>query len=113
MDHRVLCYLGDTNIKVFEVNKYLLQVPVIIVECTIPYSDLLSPLDVYDQGHIHWDHLKPYVKENPHTFFILIHFSRQYTDQDIVQYIVLNGLPNVLLWLDSGPLHLAKYFGSK
>ena len=104
-----LCFLGDTNIKVFEENKWLFEVPIIIVECTC-FGEDVTPEDAYQRGHCHWKQLYGYVKENAQTMFILIHFSRRYNDQQIAHYFITNGkLPNLIIWLDSGPLFLKNY----
>jgi len=34
-----------------------------------------KPKEVHDIGHIHWDAIWPIIKQNPGTFFVLIHSS--------------------------------------
>jgi ribonuclease BN (tRNA processing enzyme) len=99
-------FLGDTSVDVFQSRRLieLMEVPglVIAVECT--YLDSLgAPESWRSRGHCSWSDLEPVITTASHIQFILIHFSRRYTDADIVAYFASRGRPpNVVLWLDSG-----------
>ncbi len=75
------CYVLDTSIKIFENSPFLLEYPVIIVECTFLHDDELE--QAVKKKHIHWNQLKPYVVANPNVLFILVHFSQRYKDSEI------------------------------
>jgi len=77
-------FLGDTNIKVFETHKEILESPYVIVECTFlePEHANLSG----ERDHIHYEELKPIIESNPKTTFILIHFSLRKKDQQILEF---------------------------
>lgn len=75
------CYILDTSIKIFETSPFLLEYPVVIVECTFLYDDELE--QAIKKKHIHWNQLKPHVVSNPNVFFILVHFSQRYCDSEI------------------------------
>jgi len=75
------CYVLDTSIKIFEKSPFLLEYPVIIVECTFFMEDEL--LQASQRKHIHWLELKPYVISNPKSLFILTHFTQRWKDSEI------------------------------
>jgi len=90
-------YVLDTSIEVFKMHPFLLNYPVIIVECTFILDDELNNAVV--TKHIHWQQLKPYVLANPKTIFILVHFSLRYKDEEIKEFFDKDKLKNVELWL--------------
>ena len=93
----LLAYLCDTTIQVFSSHPSLLQYPFIVIECTFLEDELLTLAQT--SQHIHWLHLKPYILQNPHITFILIHFSIRYTNEDLSNFFVDNELPsNALIW---------------
>lgn len=92
-----LAFMGDTTIEAMK-NPLLKDVPTIIVECT-GVDDQISVSDTESRGHIHWYQLKPIIEKNPETTFILIHFSRMYSEDYLEKYFQDNGLPNVVIWL--------------
>jgi len=50
---------------------------VIIIECTLyPWIKNKTKESAQEAGHIHWDSLKPIIKESPQNFFVLIHASQ-------------------------------------
>ena len=94
-----LAYVCDTSIRVFDLNPKLLDYPTIIIECTFLYAEHKSKAD--STQHIHWSDLKPYIESNPMIDFILIHFSMQYKDSDIVEFFnkELQNITNVKIWV--------------
>eukprot|EP01089_Gocevia_fonbrunei_P005427 TRINITY_DN1582_c0_g1_i1.p1 TRINITY_DN1582_c0_g1~~TRINITY_DN1582_c0_g1_i1.p1 ORF type:complete len:303 (-),score=43.48 TRINITY_DN1582_c0_g1_i1:11-919(-) len=104
-------FLGDTTAEIFEKNPNLVaEVPVIFIECTL--LDAGDENKATDRGHVHWSHLKPYVVANPKTVFVLMHWSRRYSDSDVIKFFEeqksqLDAM-NVLLWLDSGVVVIKK-----
>jgi ribonuclease Z len=96
-----IAYVLDTSIKVFEMNPFLLEYPVIIVECTFILDDEID--NSIKTKHIHWSQLKPYVMANPYIHFILVHFSFRYKDQDIKNFfdreMAESGIQNIEPWL--------------
>ncbi len=99
-----LVFLGDTSTAVFDNEAMITLLSttglVVVIECT-----LLDPADAPEswtsRGHCSWSDLRPVVDAHPGVSFVLIHFSRRYTDADIVAYFAEKP-SNVLLWLDSG-----------
>lgn len=100
--HFLLCYLSDTiyyplvnNIDLF--TKY----PIIIVECTfLTDDDIQSSIK---KKHIHWSNLEPIVRSNLQCKFVLTHFSKKYTCNDVKLFFDKNAsenpLSNVIIWL--------------
>lgn len=78
------CYVLDTSITILETNPFLLEYPIVIIECTFLYDDELPMAS--QKKHIHWLELKPYIIKNPSTLFILTHFSLRYKDSDINKF---------------------------
>lgn len=95
------CYVLDTSIKVFEQNPFLLEYPVIVIECTFLMDDELEQAN--KKKHIHWNQLKPYVVQNPNVLFILVHFSQRYRDLEINDFFnnvkTVDGITNIHPWL--------------
>jgi ribonuclease Z len=95
------CYVLDTSIKVLEDNPFLLEYPVVIIECTFLMDDEVKHADL--KKHIHWLQLKPYVVNNPNVYFILTHFSLKYRDPEIRQFfenvVAQDGIQNIYPWL--------------
>lgn len=67
-EYNMMCYMGDTSVKVFESSKKILsKYPIIFIECTFLTSDdkkenedLLE--QAYKKRHVHWEHLYPIIK---------------------------------------------------
>ncbi len=95
------CYVLDTSIKIFEDSPFLLEYPVVIVECTFLFDDEL--VQAIKKKHIHWNQLKPYVVNNPNVLFILVHFSQRYSDSQINTFFnkisTEEGIKNFHPWL--------------
>jgi ribonuclease BN (tRNA processing enzyme) len=93
-------FMGDTTIDVFKdpKNSELLKTPVIMVECTA-LDDLITPATARERGHTHCDELEPIVRAHPDITFILIHFSRSYKEDFIVNMFENVQCNNVVLWL--------------
>jgi len=93
-------FMGDTTVDVFKdpKNSELLKTPVIMVECTA-IDDSIPVKTARERGHTHWDELAPIVKAHPEITFILIHFSRSYKEDFIVDVFEKVGCSNVVVWL--------------
>ncbi len=92
-----IAFIWDTTINVFKVNPTILKYKVIMIECTFLYDDDYE-LSL-TKKHIHWKSLRPYVINNPHIIFVLIHFSLRYTELDILSFFKKEDLINVKPWL--------------
>ena len=95
------CYVLDTSILIFEQSPFLLEYPVIIVECTFIYDDELEHAN--QKKHIHWKQLLPYIQAHKEILFILTHFSLRYKDSEIKTFFddvkqTLN-IQNIHPWL--------------
>ncbi len=66
--------------------------PVIAVECTF-FKE--KDKDIKHSKHIHWDDLKPIVEQNPHIYFIIVHFSMRYSVGEIEEFFKDK---NVMAW---------------
>ncbi|MFI6288904.1 MBL fold metallo-hydrolase [Streptomyces sp. NPDC051018] len=92
----LFAFLGDTHVRVFERNPWLLTYPVVITECTFLYD---SELDRAERvGHTVWSLLRPFVEAHPETLFVLTHFSLRHSDREVVDFFAREGLPNVMVW---------------
>lgn len=103
----IICFMSDTNIKPLnDPVSPIFQYPTIVLECTF-----LEPEDLphaKKKNHIHWNQLEPIVKTHSNKF-ILTHFSKKYTWNDIKhffnKYFEKNKLPtDITIWLYSGPI---------
>ncbi len=94
---RRFIYCGDTSIKFFGLHSAKLQsYPVIIVECT--YLD--GPVErATRRRHIHWSQLSPWVTSMSQTIFVLIHFSKRYTEDFIREFFIEQDYSNVIPWV--------------
>lgn len=95
-----MAFLGDTTTKTFEWHPELLELPVIITECT--FLDDFHRENALQTGHTHWNDLEAIVRSHPRTTFVLTHFSLRYSDYYIREFF--RSLPhqpkNVLLCVD-------------
>jgi hypothetical protein len=52
---------------------------------------------------VHWEELLPFVKANPSTLFVLIHFSLRYKDTEILEFfqrqVDEHNIRNIKPWL--------------
>lgn len=97
---KMFVFLGDTTTKVFTNFPAILTYPTVIVECNY-YDD--EHLDkAAEKKHVHWKYLKPIVKDNPNTKFILIHFSLQYKMENILEFFEKEmedeNIQNIHIW---------------
>lgn len=81
---RRFTFVCDTSINVFKMNPNILKYPVIFIECTFIKQDDISHADA--KKHIHWEQLKPIVKQNKDKLFVLFHFSLKYKDSEIIEF---------------------------
>lgn len=63
-----------------------------------------SNAEATKRGHTSWDQLKRFVRAHPDVTFVLCHWSKRYSDEDVRSYFAEKerDLSNVVLWLDSG-----------
>jgi hypothetical protein len=95
------CYVLDTSIKILSDSPFLLEYPIIIIECTFLFDEELPLANL--KKHIHWQELKPYIISNPKSLFILTHFSMRYKDIEIDSFfknvIDKESITNIHVWL--------------
>jgi ribonuclease Z len=98
----MFAYLGDSDVTVFVDNPWLLEYPVVVTECT--YLDDAHLDRAGKVGHTVWSQLRPIVRANPQTTFVLIHFSLRHSDRDILEFFARDGAPldNVVVWASPG-----------
>jgi len=104
---KMFVFMGDTTEKVFSDYPSILEqnnsYPYVIVECNFIHDDHIQAAK--EKHHTHWINLKPFVKNNPNTMFILIHFSMRYKMDDIVKFfdnvIANDGIKNIHIWENS------------
>lgn len=92
-------FVCDTSIRVFDLNPTVKDYNTIFIECTFLLDDELE--NATNTKHIHWSHLKPYVKAHPEKTFVLFHFSQRYTNESIEKFFLnekSNGITNVVWW---------------
>lgn len=77
-----MAFLGDTTGKVLvDHGKLLSTYPVVFIECTFFQPDHKDA--AAGSQHLHWSDLRPFALEHRDTTFILIHFSKRYSDDEI------------------------------
>lgn len=93
----LFAFLGDTTEQVFVRHPELLNMPVVLVECSF--------LDGKEYGeraaktkHLVWDRLEPWVRCAPETTFVLTHFSHRYQEADIHTFFDNIDCPNTIIW---------------
>ena len=73
-----LCFMGDTTQNVFdEWGTIMAQHSTILIECTYLDDDSYLP-KAMEYGHMHWNHLRPFVEQHPNNWFVIIHTSLMY-----------------------------------
>lgn len=93
----LFAYVCDCSIKTIQTyEEELTKCIYIIVECTFLFDDELD--NAINTKHIHWTQLEPYIKKNPNTEWILIHFSLRYTDQEIKEFFKDKKYTNMKIW---------------
>lgn len=94
-------FVCDTSIKIFEMNPFILEYPLVFIECSFILDG--EEQTAVEKKHIHWKELKPYVLANKQTKFMLIHFSLRYKDEEIKEFfdkeLSDENIENVELWL--------------
>jgi ribonuclease Z len=88
---KMLLFCGDTNYIALENLDY--SYPYIIIECTFLYPEHFE--ESRKKYHLHFYDLKPYIEKYNNTTFILIHFSKRYKDEDIIEFFKLNQYNNI------------------
>ena len=98
---KILCFICDTSIKVFEDNPFVFNYSTIFIECTFLKDG--EEEAAIAKKHIHWNQLKPYVKQYPEITFVLFHFSLKYKDEEMLELMKpefeKENISNVDLWL--------------
>eukprot|EP01124_Arcella_intermedia_P029553 TRINITY_DN6283_c0_g1_i1.p1 TRINITY_DN6283_c0_g1~~TRINITY_DN6283_c0_g1_i1.p1 ORF type:complete len:398 (+),score=69.70 TRINITY_DN6283_c0_g1_i1:18-1211(+) len=101
-------YLGDTHTDVFEKNPDLFTYPTIIVECTFLEDDPALISRARDNGHVHWNLLKPIILTHPDITFVLIHFSLRYQEKEIILFFEKESqkekIKNIVIFAGEGSL---------
>ena len=94
----LFCFLGDTTDKVFSLHPEIFNYPNIIVECT--FLEKEEQTEAKKRRHMHWDNLQPIINDHPDIFFVLIHFSLRYNDEEVKKFFNGKLLPNMVAWTD-------------
>ena len=91
-------FSGDTTHEIFEIesNKKILSYPNIIIECSFVLDEDID--HAKEKKHMGWANLKPYVKSNNQTNWILTHFSQKYKKEQVEKFFEQENLPNVKVW---------------
>lgn len=90
-------YVLDTSIEGLMAASWLLDYPVVIVECTFLLPD--EKKFTHEKKHIHWDDLQPMVLARPETLFILVHFSQRHSDPFVREFFEAQHIANVHPWV--------------
>ncbi|KAF3925973.1 hypothetical protein ABW20_dc0106973 [Dactylellina cionopaga] len=103
-DHTSL--LGDPEWLVGNEEKGSSPCPVVITECSFLYEAHRAQSE--KTKHTLWSDLEPIVRRHSGTVWVLMHFSRRYSDEDIVKFFEElaereEGCPqNIVVWVDGG-----------
>lgn len=104
VEYKQFVFMGDTTVKVFELHPEVFTYSTIFVECSFIQDE--TEKKAISTTHIHWNFLKPFVKENPQCLFVLIHFSLRWSEKQLEEYfreeVNKEGISNLGLWFDSG-----------
>jgi len=95
VEYPLFCFLGDTMENIFNVTS-ILNYPVIMIECSFLYDDEIQMAK--EKSHISWFVLEPFVKAHPNKTFILFHFSKRYTVDEIKNFFD-GKYNNIILWI--------------
>ena len=99
-EHPTFCYLGDTNDWVFtngETSETLKKYSVIMSECSFITEDQIT--QAKKKKHIYIGNIDEIIKNNVDKTFILYHFSDRYEEQELINFFIKRGYPNVLPWI--------------
>jgi len=99
----LFAFMGDTHAQVFENNPQILDMPIVITECTFLEED--EKENALRTGHTLFSQLLPFLLAHPKTLFILIHFSLRYRIAQIHSFFeqkkLQHKLNNIIVWLPS------------
>ena len=108
----LFCFMSDTNIKplIGQHSANIFAYPIIIMECTFLEEEDLP--HAKKKNHIHWNQLVNVIN-NKSNKFILTHFSKKYTWNEIKKffekYFENNKIPtDIILWLHTGLVNYSK-----
>lgn len=90
-------FLGDTTPEVFERHPEILELPLVITECSFLEPDDLA--QAHKTKPTHFDQLLPILRDHPQTRFILTHLSHRYTVQSLAVFWQPYELPHVQWWV--------------
>ncbi|KAK6506648.1 hypothetical protein TWF481_005107 [Arthrobotrys musiformis] len=99
-DHTSL--LDDPEWLVGNEEKGVSACPVVITECSFLYESHRS--QAVKTKHTIWADLEPIVRRHRSTTWVLMHFSKRYSDEDIVAFFEgIEDCPaNIVVWVDGG-----------
>jgi len=103
----MFAFLGDTTTQLYvehaqlekEGKENIFRYPLIITECTFLDRDETERAE--RTKHTLWPELKPFVEGHPQVIFVLIHFSHRYSEGEIRNFFVKEGLKNVVPFVES------------
>ncbi len=94
----MFAFLGDTTCEVFARHPEVLEMPVVVTECSFFGAEHLANAE--RTKHTHWDELRPIVADHPGTTFVLGHFSWRYDAGQVLSEFEAAGLENVVAWIE-------------
>jgi ribonuclease Z len=94
----MFAFLGDTTSEVFARHPEVLEMPVVVTECSFFGAEHLANAE--RTRHTHWDRLRPIVADHPETTFVLGHFSWRYDAQQVFAQLAASGLTNIVPWIE-------------
>ena len=98
----IFAYLTDTTTKVFN-NESIFNYKTIMVECTILTEDAKD--SARKHKHTYWGDLLPIIKSHPDNYFLIIHISHRYNQEEIIEFFKKEkekcNLNNVEPWINT------------
>tara|TARA_R110002050_G_scaffold124016_2_gene242965 strand:+ start:186 stop:758 length:573 start_codon:yes stop_codon:yes gene_type:complete len=93
-----LVFMGDTTAEaLYEQEELLKQYPVIIVECSFLTDEFEERAK--KTKHVFYPALRPFIAAHPDTTFVLIHFSKRYSEQEVADFFLKESLKNIVPWV--------------
>ena len=94
----ILLFISDTSSRILGTLPFQ-DYSLVVIECTFIEEEHYQ--EAVNRKHIHWMDLKPYIKSNPETTFILGHFSCRYKDEYLLEIETKfrEETPNIIFWI--------------
>lgn len=92
-EKKFIMFCGDTSSMILETLPFS-EYKYVIIECTFLEPEHYP--EALKRKHLHFLDLEGFIKTNTETTFVLIHFSRRYTDTFITDFFEEKSLSNVI-----------------